>query len=353
MTISLAAARSLTAKSEGMDADEARDVLELLISGSLAVPDGAGLLVALAERGETARELAEIVRGLLERAVRIPTTRRCMDLCGTGGSGLSRYNVSTTVAFVLAAAGVPVAKHGNRGSTRPNGSFDFLDALGVPFALAPQDHADLLERTNCCFLFARAMHPAVAAVAAYRKAAGRRTIFNLAGPLANPCRPARQIIGVSTWATARVIAGALRILGVERALVVRGEPGIDEISVSGPTRWLEVVGTVITEGGFDAPAAVPYADLPGGDAADNAAAFHRLMVGQGPPALLRVVAVNAAAALDLWRDRPVLAAASSIAEATALITDGTVGAIYEQHRRAAQSHAAAEPGESGKSPSKS
>ncbi len=327
-----------------MDGGEAGEFLDLLMAATLDVADGAALLVALAERGETAAELAAMVRGLLERAVRIPPATRCLDLCGTGGSGLSRFNVSTTAAFVLAAAGIPVAKHGNRGSVRPNGSFDFLDAVGIPFAQTPRAHAELLERTRLCFLFARAMHPAVAAVAPYRKAAGRRTIFNLAGPLANPCRPARQIIGVSSWATAGVIAGALRELGVERALVVRGEPGIDEYSVSGDTRWLEVTPSGVVEGFRRSGPGVPYADIPGGDAGDNAASFARLFAGEGPQALLDLVALNAAAALDLWRDRPILADGASLAEATELIVSGRALRSFQDHQRLARDLGAVAPG---------
>src|SRR5690606_16541501 len=131
-------------------------------------------------------------------------------------------------AFILAAGGVAVAKHGNRGSSRSNGSFDLLDALEIPYLHNPEALVRLQRECRLCFLFARAVHPAVAAVAPYRKGAGRRTIFNLAGPLANPARPGQQIIGVINERSGRVIAEALRLLGVRRACVVWGGPGIDE-----------------------------------------------------------------------------------------------------------------------------
>ena len=221
----------------GLDAAGVAAVLELLTSPALDDATGGALLAAWAARGETAAEVAALVRLLREKSVRVELPAPAFDLCGTGGSGLTRYNVSTTVAFILAAAGVPVAKHGNVGSQRPNGSFDLLKELGVPFQLPPAALARLHAETGVCFLFARAHHPAVGAVARHRKAAGRRTIFNLAGPLANPAPTAAQLIGVAQPAQGPVLAGALAELGVARALVVQGHPGIDEWSVLGPTRW--------------------------------------------------------------------------------------------------------------------
>jgi anthranilate phosphoribosyltransferase len=337
MALTFPAAEDLVGQRSGMSEAETRKVLDLLMAGTLTPSEGGGLLAMWANRGETGRELAAVVRGLLERAAKVPAEGACLDLCGTGGSGLGRYNVSTTAAFVLAAAGARVAKHGNRGSTRANGSFDFLEALGVPFQLPGEAHAALLESSNVCFLFARAMHPTVAAVAPYRKAAARRTIFNLAGPLANPCRPSRQLIGVAAWPTAAVIAEALTLLGVERALVVQGEPGIDEISISGRTRWLEVTPRGISEGAWSHPRlAVPYAELPAGEAAANAALFHQLTGGGGLPELRAMVAANAAAALDLWRDRPVLANPATLGEAEELLTKGATRLAFERHRMEAR-----------------
>lgn len=342
MTLTFDAARALVSRPGGMDEPAARGFLDLLMGGTLAPEHGGVLLAALAERGETGVEVAAVVRGLLERAARVDAGGDCLDLCGTGGSGLVRYNVSTTAAFALAGAGVRVAKHGNRGSVKPNGSFDLLDALGVPFALPPPALARLIAETGVGFLFARAMHPAVAAVAPYRKAAGRRTIFNLAGPLANPCRPSRQIIGVSSWRTAEVMADALSRLGAGRALVVLGDPGIDEISVSGRTRWIEVTASARREGSWSHPAGpVDYATLPGGDAPDNARVFHELLAGGSTPGLRAMVAANIAAALDLWHDRAVLADTARLAEAEHLLSGGATRAAFERHRDAAQALAKA------------
>jgi anthranilate phosphoribosyltransferase len=261
-----------------------------------------------------------------------------MDLCGTGGSELTRFNVSTTVAFVLASAGVPVAKHGNRGSRRPNGSFDLLDALGIPFALPPAHLAELQRTTGLCFLFARTMHPAVAAVAPMRKLVAGRTIFNLAGPLANPCRPTRQVVGVTREALAHVVAGALQHLGIERAIVVRGHPGLDEVSITGPSHLWEVANGHthhrIVEHyhhhGLD------HSALPGGDAPENAAIFHRLLTGEETGPLRDMVVANAAMALDCWRGHPHAGNPDTIAEVMDLLLSGRPRETYHAHRRNAR-----------------
>src|SRR4051812_13511543 len=325
----------------GMGAADAAAIVELLMGGGVAVERGAALLAAWSARGETGAELAAVVRALLARAVRLPMDDRCLDLCGTGGSGLARYNVSTTAAFVLAAAGVPVAKHGNRGSRRPDGSFDLLDALQVPFAQTPEAHARLRAETGCCFLFARAMHPAVAAVAPMRKAAGRRTVFNLAGPLANPCRPRRQLIGVIDERTARVVAGALAALGTERGLVVWGHPGIDELSITGESRWLLVEGGALREGAVEPlHPGLAHDALPCGEAAANAEVFRRLLAGDERGPLADLVALNAGAAIDLWRGRLPGAASDGVREARELLRSGAVLKAFERHRALAAGLAA-------------
>ena len=157
-------ALQLAQKSGGMDDAEVNDFLELLMSASLSEADGATLLVQLAERGETGAEVAAFVKGLRAHAVPCHFHSPALDVCGTGGSGLTRYNISTTVAFICAAAGIPVAKHGNRGSQKPNGSFDLLDELAIPFTFNGEQLAHIIKESNVCFLFARLMHPAVGAV---------------------------------------------------------------------------------------------------------------------------------------------------------------------------------------------
>lgn len=327
---------ALVHTAEGMTTEQTRVVIGHLMDGSLLPEQGAELLVAWSKRGETGAELAAVVEALLAKAVAIPITTAGFDLCGTGGSGLGRYNVSTTAAFILAAAGVPVIKHGNKGSKAPNGSFDLLEALGVPFQLSPAHLVRLQAETGVCFLFARAVHPAVGAVAPARKLAAahvKRTIFNLAGPLANPCRPRKQLIGVTDERTAHVVADAISRLGCERAVVVRGHPGIDEVSITGPTHvWTVHAGKIhhaiierIHQHGID------HAHLPCGDAADNAKTFHRLLSGEERGPLLDMVCANAGAALDCWFDRSVLSDSVGFDQAKELVLSGKAKTAFVKH----------------------
>jgi anthranilate phosphoribosyltransferase len=338
MPITADDARLLASKPAGMSASETTELLELLISATLDVEDGAQLLKTWAGRGETGVELAATVRYLRDKAVSVPVAAPCFDLCGTGGSGLTRYNVSTTVAFVAAAAGVPVAKHGNRGSRRPNGSFDLLEALNVPFELSPAQEASLQKETGVCFIFARTHHPAVGKVVPYRKAAACRNIFNMAGPLANPAAIKHQIIGTVDEGTARVVANALSELKTEGALVVWGEPGIDEISVTGRTGYLHVAGAQTTAGSFTTPAhpELDYAKLPGGDAPENAETFLKLLSGKETGPLLDMVCENAGAAIDLWNGESPSYGGAGAAEARQLIAEGVVMKRFEAHRAFAQ-----------------
>ena len=333
----LAAAREAVAAP--MTDAQAVAVIELLLSGSLSDADGAGLLVTWAERGETGSEVAAVVRALQERAVRVAVADGGVcDVCGTGGSGVERFNISTTVSFVLAALGIPVAKHGNRGSRRPNGSFDLLEALGIPIDLGPEALAQLHRETGLCFLFARSHHPAVGKAVPYRKAAGRRTIFNLSGPLANPSTVARQLVGTTTAELAAVLADALQRLAVPAALVVWGEPGIDEISVTGRTDWLRVSPAGIEPGAFTEPLhpGLDHADLPHGDASENVETFTRLLQGDEQGPLLDMLCINAGAAIDLWRDRAPAYVGEGAAEARAVIASGAAWERFCQHRDLAQ-----------------
>ena len=331
--ITLEQAQSLAAKTGGMDETEASQFLELLMSATLSESDGAALLVQLAERGETGSEVAAFVKGLRQHAVACDFHTSCLDVCGTGGSGLTRFNISTTVAFICAAAGIPVAKHGNRGSRRPNGSFDLLDALGIRFELNGEQLAATLKATKVCFLFARTMHPAVGKVVPYRKAAGRRTIFNLAGPLANPATISHQIIGTTNQDTATVLAEALQQLSVERACVVWGAPGIDEFSVTGPSDYFLIENSAISQHRVEQALHpnLKHEDIPGGDAEENAETFHALLNGEEQGPLRDMVLLNAAAAIDIWHNRPV-AADTGFEQAASLLDSGAVRTCFEQHR---------------------
>lgn len=326
------------ARPTGLTASEADAALDAIISGALNADDGAELLTTMRQRGETATELNAFVRGLVARAVPLDLGRPVMDVVGTGGSGRARYNASTTACFVLAAAGVPVAKHGNRGSKLPNGSFDLLEALGVPIQLPPGGHRRLLDDTGLCFIFARQMHPAIGAAAAMRKLAAARvpgTIFNLAGPLANPARPARLLLGSAQPAQGAMLAETARLLALERAVVACGHPGIDEVSVTGPTRIWDVGRTGTAAGELSGPASpIDEALVSGGDCTANAATFHRLLSGAERGPLLDFVIANAGTALAVWRDLPPADAACR-AEARELIASGAALQRFERYRAAA------------------
>jgi len=325
-----------------MSGEHTQDLLTLLTSGTLPIDEGAQLLRVWTDRGETSLELFAAVNFLQSHAVRVPVVTPCLDLCGTGGSGRERFNISTTVAFILAAAGIPVAKHGNRGSQRPNGSFDLLDQLGIPFDLSPQNSAQLQQETGLCFLFARTHHPEVGKVAPYRKAAGGRSIFNLAGPLSNPARIKHQLIGTINETTARVVAEALSLLqtegSLEGSLVVWGAPGLDEVSITGKTGYFQVQAEHIESGELipSTKLEVDYAALPAGDAPENARIFFRLLSSSEKGPLLDMLVENAGAAIDLWNQRAPALGGLGAKEARDLIRSGAALDKFEEYRDLAQ-----------------
>ncbi len=337
MSLTFADARVALVAPGGLDEQSTVALIDLLLSGSLAPEEGADLLVTWAQRGETGAELAAVVRALRARAVPVALTRSSVDVVGTGGVEGSRFNVSTTVAFVLASAGVAVAKHGNRGSRSPNGSFDFLEALGIPIDLPPAALTTLHQDHGLCFLFARALHPAMAAAVPYRKLAARRTIFNLAGPLANPAPVDHLLIGAVDQRSALVLAQALRLLGDGRALVVCGEPGIDEVSISGPTHTWNVTAQDINQGILTpAPqSVVDRALLPGGDATTNAALFARLIAGDPCDGLAEMVQVNAGLVFDLLDGQPPVYHGPGYHRAAQRLADGRVARFFTAYQAAA------------------
>jgi anthranilate phosphoribosyltransferase len=224
-----------------------------------------------------------------------------MDLCGTGGDGLGTLNISTAVSFVVAACGVKVAKHGNRSASSRSGAADVLEALGINIGLEPDTAASVLKEAGLAFLFAQTHHPAMKYAGNARKQIGRRTIFNLLGPRANPGRVKRQLVGVfsSDWLVP--YAEALKALGSDHAWIVHGRDGLDELSISGPSQIAILnQGAVTTNEVTPEEAGLkrwPLADISGGDAAHNAAALRRLLEGDAPGAYHQIVQLNAAAAL--------------------------------------------------------
>lgn len=282
---------------------EAQSLMRFYMSGEADDAWIAGTLVALRMKGAEGGELAAFASVLRESALGLARTHPAMvDTCGTGG-GRPSFNLSTAAAIVAAAAGAKVAKHGNRGVTSSCGSADVLEALGVVLVSDPEVLQHVLDSVGIVFLFAPHHHPAMRNVAAARKALGIRTVFNQLGPLANPAGANRQLIGVWDAALIRPMAEALVALACERAMVVHGEDGLDEISPCGPTRFALVDGAEIREGvlepeEFGIEPLAPIHLAPGDTLAENAALLRRALSDPDSPHA-RAVLPNAAAALHL------------------------------------------------------
>ncbi|MDP1026123.1 anthranilate phosphoribosyltransferase [Sphingomonas sp. KR1UV-12] len=258
-------------------------------------------LTDLAVRGETSIEVAEAARALRARMLPIVAPANAIDVCGTGGDGHHTLNVSTAVALVVAAAGVPVAKHGNRAASSKAGAADTLEALGLDMMAAGASAEASLAELGICFLFAANHHPAMVRITPIRRRIGRRTIFNLMGPLANPARVRRQLIGIARPDYAGLYAEALEQLGTEAALVVSGEEGLDEISGAGATIVRTVGAATLAARIAPEDAGLPrhpVESIRGGDPAYNALALRRLLRGEYGP-YRDAVLLNAAAALLL------------------------------------------------------
>jgi len=261
----------------------------------------AALLVALRAKGETVEEIVSAVRALRARALRAPAVDpRTIDTCGTGGDGAGTFNVSTAAAFVVAGAGVPVAKHGNRAASSRAGSIDVLEALGVRCELPIERAVEILGSVGIAPFFARVAHPAMRQLAPVRAELGVRTIANCLGPLLNPVGVRRQVVGVYAAALVAPLAAALGRLGSERALVVHGSDGLDEITTTGASHaaLLETgsVRTLAIDPAELGVARAAPAQLRGGDAQENAAIVRGILAGEAGPRR-DIVCVNAAAAL--------------------------------------------------------
>jgi anthranilate phosphoribosyltransferase len=279
---------------------EAEAAFAAILDGTVPDESIAPFLIALAERGETASEIAGAARAMRARMIPISAPANAIDVCGTGGDGHHTLNVSTAVSLVVAACGVPVAKHGNRAASSKAGAADTLEALGLNLDRAAETAELTLSDLGICFLFAQKHHPALARIAPIRKALGRRTIFNLMGPLANPARVRRQLVGIARPAYVPIYAEAIRRLGTDHSLVVSGDEGLDELSLAGGNELADVKdGQVLLRRIAAADASLPSAPidaLRGGDPAYNAAALRALLQGE-PGAYRDAVLFSAAAAL--------------------------------------------------------
>jgi anthranilate phosphoribosyltransferase len=261
----------------------------------------AGLLVALRTKGETVGEIVAAARALRVRAVRVPfDDPRAVDVCGTGGDGAGTFNISTATSLVVAGAGVPVAKHGNRAASSRSGAIDAFEALGVRADLTVEDAVAILREVGVAPLYARRAHPAMGALAPVRSELGIRTLMNCLGPLLNPTGVRRQLVGVYARPLVEPLAAALGDLGAVRALVVHGDDGLDEITVTGCSHAAEfrdgkVEALVIDPRALGLPLARPE-DLAGGSPEENAAIVRAILEGETGPRR-DVVLINAAAAL--------------------------------------------------------
>jgi len=278
-------------------------LIDNMLAGQLSDEEIAAAIVSLREKGETAEDIYNYVEKIIQHSISISHAGDLTDVCGTGGSGLSRFNVSTACAFILSALNVPVIKHGNKGSQRPNGSFDLLENLGIDIEQSPNQVKETLELTNLGFIFAKHYHPSLQAVAKGRAIAGGRSIFNLTGPLSNPANIAYQVIGTANLDKAEILAHACIKLGRKRAAVVYGEPGIDEVSISGPTHVYECTAGAASIKYYKITpeelgiSPVTYRKIPGGDVDTNTRIFTSLLQGSAHRSIVDIVAANSGLAL--------------------------------------------------------
>jgi anthranilate phosphoribosyltransferase len=288
------------ATGESLSRDEAAHAFDKMMSGEATPAQMGGLLMALRIRGETVEEITGAVTTMRAKMLRVEAPEDAIDVVGTGGDAAGSYNISTCAAFIVAGAGVPVAKHGNRALSSRSGAADVLVALGVNIELTPEKIAQCIREAGIGFMFAPAHHPAMKHVGPARVELGTRTIFNLLGPLSNPAGVKRQMVGVFARPWVEPLAHVLGALGCERAWVVHGSDGLDEITTSGPTSVAsledgKVTTFEITPEDADLKRATT-ADLKGADAAHNAQALRAVL--DGKPGPFRDIAIlNAAATL--------------------------------------------------------
>jgi len=289
--------------------EQARGVMDQVMAGEVTTGQLAGLLIALRAKGETVEEMTGFVESMRAHATPLEVPPGTIDTCGTGGDRAGTFNISTAAAFVAAGAGIPVAKHGNRAASSRCGSADVLEALGVDIRLSPEGVRRCIDVAGMGFCFAPTFHPAMRHAGPARSELGVRTVFNVLGPLANPGRVRRQALGVGAPALAPLMIRVLQDLGHERALVFYGEDGLDELTITGPSRVFELKDGSVQEYELD-PKDIGLGrsrpeDLRGGTPDENAALLRLVLDGEAGPRR-DVVVLNAAAAIlaagkaDTW-----------------------------------------------------
>ena len=311
---------------ESLSMNDAIEVMREVMEGETTPAQLGAYLAALSVKGETPEEIAGFATVMREKSLRVHVDAKAVDTCGTGGDRKGTFNISTAAAFVVAGAGLPVAKHGNRAASGDCGSADVLEALGVKIELPPEAVERCLREIGIGFMFAPAYHPAMRYAAPVRREIGIRTVFNVLGPLTNPAGVSCQLIGVGYPELAEKMAQAMRLFGTHHAIIVHSDDGMDELSPGSDTSGWEVVDGeikpyVVRPGELGLPHATPE-DLRGGDPAANAETMRSILAGASGP-IRDAVVLNSAAALvagDLAASLPegIDLAAASIAEGRAL-----------------------------------
>lgn len=312
---------------------QAEEVMSRIMEGEATPAQIAGVLTALRMKGETVDEIAGFATIMRAKSNRVNTAQDCLlDTCGTGGSGIHKFNVSTSSAIIAAAAGVRVAKHGNRAMSGKAGSADVLEALGVNIRLTPEQAAECLAETGICFMFAQLFHPSMKHAAGPRRELGVRTIFNMLGPLTNPAGADRQLIGLYDRTKTETIAEVLRQLGIKRALVVGSFEGLDEISISQDTQVSELkdgeIRTYVLTPEDLGLARRPLSEVVGGSPEENAAIVRRVFAGEEHGAYRDIVLANAGACIYLGGKAETLKA--GVEAAAAVIDSGAAEAKLEE-----------------------
>lgn len=288
------------AKKEDIGYEMAKAVMNEIMSGEATDVQKAAYLSELSMKGETIEEITGSAEEMRNHATKLPYEGEALEIVGTGGDGSNSFNISTTAAFVISAAGVPVAKHGNRAASSKSGAADVLEALGVNIMISPQRSAEILQEIGICFLFAQGYHGAMKYVAPIRKELGIRTVFNILGPLTNPARASLQLMGVYDGALVTDMAKVLMNLGVKKGMVVYGQDKLDEISLSAPTTVCEIAerklhSYEITPEQFGLKRCEKE-ELAGGSPKENAVITREILQGKKGPKRDAVV-MNAGAAL--------------------------------------------------------
>jgi anthranilate phosphoribosyltransferase len=287
-------------KKQDLTKEEAAAVMAEIMEGQASPAQLGAFLTALGMKGETGAEIAGLAEVMRAKALKVTTDGPALDIVGTGGDGLNTFNISTSAVLVAAAAGVRIAKHGNRAATGKCGSADVLEKLGVKIDLTPEQVTDCIRQTGIGFMFAPMFHPAMKYAAGPRKEIGVRTVFNILGPLTNPARAEYQVLGVPTPELAVKIVQALTQIGVRHALVVYGLNGMDEISLAGGSVYYEIKGQQVTKGEITPESlglkTCPLSALQGGTPEENAELIKRVFEGARGPHRDAVV-LNAAGGL--------------------------------------------------------